>query len=150
MGVRACVCVCVGGGGAYQIMDPYTEGKYSFSLSCNSNFMYFSEEILFICSKSPIFWITSSDAVIIVCRLSRGWTIKIGRGLDYFKAPESKFSLGFFDMDLRPCYETTVNVFHIKDVKKSYGWSHVAIIGHFTKQRRWIYISDIYMQFKSI
>lgn len=54
-------------------------------------------------------------------KLSNGWTIKIGRGLDYFKAPESKFSLGFFDMDLRPCYETTVDVFHMKNVKKSYG-----------------------------
>jgi hypothetical protein len=53
--------------------------------------------------------------------LSNGWIIKIGRGLDYFKAPESKFSLGFFDMDLRPCYETTVDVFHVKNVKKSYG-----------------------------
>jgi len=53
--------------------------------------------------------------------LSNGWTIKIGRGLDYFKAPESKFSLGFFDMDLRPCHETTVDVFHMKNVKKSFG-----------------------------
>lgn len=54
-------------------------------------------------------------------KLSSGWTIKIGRGLDYFKAPESKFSLGFFDMDLRHCHETTVDVFHVKDVKISYG-----------------------------
>jgi hypothetical protein len=59
--------------------------------------------------------------VIIVCRLSSGWTIKIGRGLDYFKAPESQFSLGFFDMDLRPCLETTVDVFHMKDVRMLYG-----------------------------
>jgi hypothetical protein len=61
------------------------------------------------------------DGVIIVGRLSSGWTIKIGRGLDYFKAPENKFSLGFFDLDLRPCYETTVDVFHMKNVKTSYG-----------------------------
>ncbi|PSN45397.1 MIT domain-containing protein 1 [Blattella germanica] len=54
-------------------------------------------------------------------RLSTGWTIKIGRGLDYFKAPENKFSLGVFDLDLRPCHQTTVDVFHVKDVKKSYG-----------------------------
>jgi hypothetical protein len=59
--------------------------------------------------------------VIIVCRLSNGWIIKIGRGLDYFKAPESKFSVGVFDMDMRPCHETTVDVFHVKDVRTSCG-----------------------------
>ncbi|XP_069679206.1 MIT domain-containing protein 1-like [Periplaneta americana] len=53
-------------------------------------------------------------------KLSSGWIIKIGRGLDYFKAPENKLSLGFFEMDFRPCHETTVNIFHTKDVKKSY------------------------------
>ncbi|XP_066998806.1 MIT domain-containing protein 1 [Anabrus simplex] len=54
-------------------------------------------------------------------RLSSGWIIKIGRGLDYFKAPDGKFALGAFDLDLRPCHETTVDVFHSKDVKQSYG-----------------------------
>ncbi|KAJ9578977.1 hypothetical protein L9F63_024916 [Diploptera punctata] len=29
-------------------------------------------------------------------KLSTGWTIKIGRGLDYFKAPENKLSVGVF------------------------------------------------------
>lgn len=81
----------------------------------------FLEYSLCKCYRLPLFQLTWSDAVIIVCRLSSGWTIKIGRGLDYFKAPEGKFSLGFFDMDLRHCHETTVDVFHIKDVKKSYG-----------------------------
>lgn len=35
--------------------------------------------------------------------LSSGWIIKIGRGLDYFKAPENKFCLGVYDLDLRMC-----------------------------------------------
>lgn len=38
--------------------------------------------------------------------------IKIGRGLDYFKAPDHKFSLGVHDLDLRPCHETVVDIFH--------------------------------------
>lgn len=44
--------------------------------------------------------------------LSNGWVIQIGRGLDIFKAPASKFSIGFCDMRLRHCYETTINIFH--------------------------------------
>ena len=45
-------------------------------------------------------------------RLSNGWVIKIGRGLDYFKAPEGKFVLGACDLELRPCLETIVDIFH--------------------------------------
>ena len=47
-------------------------------------------------------------------RLSNGWIVKIGRGLDYFKPPESreKFCLGFHDYDLRMCHATTVDIFH--------------------------------------
>lgn len=44
--------------------------------------------------------------------LSNGWVIKIGRGLDYFKAPEGKFVLGSCDLELRPCLETTIDIFH--------------------------------------
>lgn len=44
--------------------------------------------------------------------LSNGWVIKIGRGLDYFKAPEGRFVLGSCDLELRPCLETTVDIFH--------------------------------------
>ncbi|XP_033646313.1 MIT domain-containing protein 1-like isoform X1 [Asterias rubens] len=46
-------------------------------------------------------------------RLNNGWIIKIGRGLDYFKNT-GKFSIGFCDMDLRKCQETTVDIFHSK------------------------------------
>lgn len=44
--------------------------------------------------------------------LSNGWVIKIGRGLDYFKAPDGRFVLGTCDLELRPCLETTVDIFH--------------------------------------
>ncbi|XP_076748956.1 MIT domain-containing protein 1-like [Xylocopa sonorina] len=44
--------------------------------------------------------------------LSTGWVIKIGRGLDYFQAPSGKFVLGAFDLELRSCQETTVDIYH--------------------------------------
>ena len=46
-------------------------------------------------------------------RLDSGWLVKIGRGLDIFRAPpKGRFTLGYFDLDLRPCLETTVDIFH--------------------------------------
>ena len=48
----------------------------------------------------------------LLFRLSNGWVIKIGRGLDYFKPPEGKFVLGALDLELRPCLETVVDIFH--------------------------------------
>ncbi|XP_042551317.1 MIT domain-containing protein 1 isoform X1 [Dipodomys spectabilis] len=51
-------------------------------------------------------------------RFNNGWQIKIGRGLDYFKKPQGCFSLGYCDFDLRPCRETTVDIFHNKHTKK--------------------------------
>ncbi|NXD20202.1 MITD1 protein, partial [Spelaeornis formosus] len=51
-------------------------------------------------------------------RFNNGWMIKIGRGLDYFKKPQGHFSIGYSDFDLRPCHETTVDVFHTKHTKK--------------------------------
>ncbi|XP_030057268.1 MIT domain-containing protein 1 isoform X2 [Microcaecilia unicolor] len=52
-------------------------------------------------------------------RFNSGWVIKIGRGLDYFKKTEGRFSVGYCDFDLRPCHETTVDVFHNKHTKKT-------------------------------
>ncbi|GFY59132.1 MIT domain-containing protein 1 [Trichonephila inaurata madagascariensis] len=43
-------------------------------------------------------------------RLGNGWILKIGRGLDFFK-PVNKFSIGFSDQSLRPCHETTVDIY---------------------------------------
>ncbi|XP_017783624.1 PREDICTED: MIT domain-containing protein 1-like isoform X1 [Nicrophorus vespilloides] len=43
--------------------------------------------------------------------LSNGWVLKIGRGLDMFKPPVSKFSLGIFNLKFRKCHETTVDIY---------------------------------------
>ncbi|XP_051998793.1 MIT domain-containing protein 1-like [Xyrauchen texanus] len=50
-------------------------------------------------------------------RFNNGWIIKIGRGLDYFKKPKGRFSIGYCDYDLRECHETTVDIFHTKHTK---------------------------------
>ena len=47
-------------------------------------------------------------------RLDSGWIIKLGRGLDIFKPPEGKMVVGYFDMDLRKCLATTVDIFYSK------------------------------------
>lgn len=53
-------------------------------------------------------------------RFDNGWVIKIGRGLDIYK-PTDKFSIGYCDYDLRPCHETTVDIFHTNALKNSSG-----------------------------
>ncbi|XP_017883289.1 MIT domain-containing protein 1-like [Ceratina calcarata] len=50
--------------------------------------------------------------------LSNGWIIKIGRGLNYFKASNGKFVLGACDLELRPCLETTIDIFHKSQLTK--------------------------------
>lgn len=40
-----------------------------------------------------------------------GWVVKIGRGLDFFKPVKDQFSVGYFDHSLRPCHETTVDLY---------------------------------------
>lgn len=44
-------------------------------------------------------------------RLSNGWTIKIGRGFDIYQRPDDWLQIGANDLDLRPCLETTVDVY---------------------------------------
>jgi hypothetical protein len=51
-------------------------------------------------------------------RFSNGWTVKIGRGLDYFKPTKGRFVIGFCDFDLRPCHATTVDIYHRTDTVK--------------------------------
>ena len=46
--------------------------------------------------------------------LSNGWTIKIGRGFDLYQRPDDWLQVGANDLDLRPCLETTVDIFSIK------------------------------------
>lgn len=44
-------------------------------------------------------------------RLDNGWTIKIGRGLDFYQKPDSWFSVGANDYSLRKCLETKVDIY---------------------------------------
>ena len=44
-------------------------------------------------------------------RINNGWTVKIGRGLDFYQRPDSFFSVGANDFSLRPCLETSVDIF---------------------------------------
>jgi len=44
-------------------------------------------------------------------KLDNGWVIKIGRGLDIYQRPDNWFSVGSSDFELRPCLETTVDIF---------------------------------------
>lgn len=46
--------------------------------------------------------------------------MKIGRGLDIYRATQGKFEIGFCDFDLRKCYETTVDIFHSKHVNMTF------------------------------
>ncbi|MBX5048870.1 BREX system Lon protease-like protein BrxL [Rhizobium lentis] len=46
-------------------------------------------------------------------RLDNGWTIKIGRGLDFYQRPASWFEVGAHDLSLRRCLETKVDIFRI-------------------------------------
>lgn len=44
-------------------------------------------------------------------RIDNGWTIKIGRGLDFYQKPDSWFGVGSNDLNLRRCLETKVDIF---------------------------------------
>ena len=44
-------------------------------------------------------------------RIDNGWTIKIGRGLDFYQKPASWFELGATDLSMRKCLETKVDIF---------------------------------------
>ena len=46
--------------------------------------------------------------------LSNGWTVKIGRGFDIYQRPDDWLHVGASDMDLRPCMETSVDIFRSK------------------------------------
>jgi ATP-dependent Lon protease len=44
-------------------------------------------------------------------RIDNGWTIKIGRGLDFYQKPNSYFDIGSNDLTMRKCLETKVDIF---------------------------------------
>ena len=47
-------------------------------------------------------------------RIDNGWTIKIGRGLDFYQKPGGWFEVGANDMSLRKCLETKVDIYRGK------------------------------------
>jgi ATP-dependent Lon protease len=44
-------------------------------------------------------------------RIDNGWTVKIGRGLDFYQKPDGWSSIGANDLSLRKCLETKVDIF---------------------------------------
>jgi ATP-dependent Lon protease len=44
-------------------------------------------------------------------RIDNGWIIKIGRGLNFYQRPNSRFEVGANDLSLRKCLETKVDIF---------------------------------------
>ena len=44
-------------------------------------------------------------------KLDNGWIIKIGRGFDIYQRPDTWYSVGVTDFDLRPCLETKVDIY---------------------------------------
>jgi ATP-dependent Lon protease len=44
-------------------------------------------------------------------RIDNGWTVKIGRGLDFYQKPEGWFTIGANDFSLRRCLETKIDIF---------------------------------------
>jgi ATP-dependent Lon protease len=44
-------------------------------------------------------------------RIDNGWTVKIGRGLDFFQKPDSWFGIGVNELSLRKCLETSIDIF---------------------------------------
>lgn len=47
-------------------------------------------------------------------RIDNGWVIKIGRGLDFYQKPDSRYAVGASDLSLRKCLETKVDIFYSK------------------------------------
>jgi len=44
-------------------------------------------------------------------RIDNGWTVKIGRGLDFYQKPDSWFTVGVYDQALKKCLETKIDIF---------------------------------------
>lgn len=44
-------------------------------------------------------------------KFDNGWVVKIGRGLDFYQRPHSRFEVGAHDLNLRKCLETKVDSF---------------------------------------
>ena len=46
-------------------------------------------------------------------RMDNGWVVKIGRGLDFYLRPDSYFGIGAYDLGMRPCLETKVDIYKL-------------------------------------
>uniref|UniRef100_A0A3Q3XIB8 MIT domain-containing protein n=1 Tax=Mola mola TaxID=94237 RepID=A0A3Q3XIB8_MOLML len=122
------------------LTEVWVEDPYIRHIHQLYNFLRFCEMLLKAsCKVKRIHLLTTQDEVSyfrevlssLLCSLSaqggfsyqknilfnNGWIIKIGRGLDYFKKPKGRFSVGYCDYDLRQCQETTVDIFHTKHTK---------------------------------
>ena len=44
-------------------------------------------------------------------RIDNGWTVKIGRGLDFYQKPDSWFGIGSNDLSLRKCLQTKIDIY---------------------------------------
>jgi Phospholipase D-like domain at C-terminus of MIT len=53
-------------------------------------------------------------------RIDNGWIIKIGRGLNFYQRPNSRFEVGANDLSLRKCLETKVDIFRRLSSHKGY------------------------------
>jgi ATP-dependent Lon protease len=52
-------------------------------------------------------------------KLSNGWNIKMGKGLDYFQSLDKLYyTIGANDLDLRPCVKTGFDFYLSKHAKK--------------------------------
>jgi Phospholipase D-like domain at C-terminus of MIT len=51
--------------------------------------------------------------------IDNGWTIKIGRGLDFYQKPDGWFAIGANDFSLRKCLETKIDIFRASSTAKS-------------------------------
>jgi len=50
--------------------------------------------------------------------LDNGWTIKVGRGLDFYQKPEGWYAVGASDLSLRRCLETKVDIFRTPSARR--------------------------------
>lgn len=111
-------------------------------------------------SLQPTFlWITLNSGTLFFFlfysrRLSNGYIIKIGRGLNYF-LPVDKFCLGYSNYDFRKCKETNVDIFFCPENKKVWKnnhqkpfW-HVISVSHWTKLKKKtiLYSSTLFILF---
>jgi ATP-dependent Lon protease len=46
-------------------------------------------------------------------RIDNGWVLKIGRGLDFYQRPTSRYEIGANDLSLRKCLETKVGIYRV-------------------------------------